>query len=59
MSVLGVGGVALQPVLAAVFRNLVLHDGDIHVLACLKELVVAPAVDVLLGQATAAVGLEE
>ena len=53
----GVGDVALQSVPATVFRNLVLHDGDIHVLAYLKELVVASAVDIFLGQAAAAVSL--
>ena len=46
----GIGDIALQSVPSFVFGNPLTADGDLHVLAYLKELVVAPLVDFVLGE---------
>ena len=54
-----VGDVPLEPVPACVLGNLLLADLNRHILAYLKELVVASAVDLRLGQGSALVGLAQ
>ena len=45
-----VGDVALQPIPLLVFRNPLLTDGDLYVLADFQELVVATFVDLVFGK---------